>query len=144
MSLTPLQGSAQVLELSENNSTWRSLVCLNAISHDITGNVNTVQTNCGPAVGVGTPTFKWSISAVCSALRDSTTEASFRDCAVWCNSGTTLYIRWRNAASGSVSQSIAWNESSQVIISSVKQTANNGEVVKFDVEIEGQGTLTIA
>lgn len=141
---TALQGRAQILELSEDNVTWKTIVCTNAIEHTNESQTSDVSTACGTFVGVGSPTWGWSVDGVCDALRDSSTQVTFRDLDYWLHNSTSLYVRFRSAASGSVTQGLAFNISGQVIISKANLKSDDGQVVTFSADIKGQGTKTIA
>lgn len=138
-----LQGSAQIIEFSEDNTTWKYLVCVKTIKHDGKANTTTVPTNCGVFIGVGTPEWTWSVEGVIDPLRVSTTQLSYRDVSNYLNNGTTLYIRWKSVAAGSVTAGQGWNETMQCLISGVGQVVANGDLAQFTVDIAGQGANTI-
>lgn len=140
---TEVQGAdIEFLVRTADTGTFKRMVCEETLTFDITNDVTTVKTKCGPFKGVQTPDFKANGSAVFN-VEPGGSELSYDEVAGYQNGVTKIEWIMRNIAFGAYAAGEAIRFSGYGYFTSSQFTGSNGEVSKFTWNIEGTGTLNV-
>lgn len=140
---TEVQGAdIEFLVRTADTGTFKRMVCEETLTFDITNDVTTVKTKCGPFKGVQTPDFKANGSAVFNVVPGGS-ELSYDEVAGYQNGVTKIEWIMRNIAFGAYAAGEAIRFSGYGYFTSSQFTGSNGEVAKFTWNIEGTGTLNV-
>lgn len=117
------------------------IVCDESNQANLAGNVNERKTKCGTITSVDTPTITLSGSGV--AYGDLVAgEISAKQITEWVINQTTLYFRYRNAASTTITAGEVVYLSGAGRFNSVTVTSDSGDgLVTFDWEFAASGNV---
>lgn len=125
-----IQGSAVVLEVSDDGVSFKTLVCEEDSQIDLSNDVTTTKTKCSTFKGISQVDATISGNAVCNA--DPTAEeVSYNDVQTWQLQKTQKYFRYRNAAQGSFAAGQAFSFTGVGYFTQSTLTAPGDDVVKF-------------
>lgn len=125
-----IQGSAVVLEVSDDGVTYKTLVCEEDSQMDLSNDVTTTKTKCSTFKGISAVDATISGNAVCNADPD-VDEVSYNDVQTWQKLKTQKYFRYRNAAQGSFTAGQAFEHTGVGYFTQSTLTAPGDDVVKF-------------
>ena len=138
--MATLQSTAIPLELSDDNNTWRTLVCLTQYNMPLSKAVNSTETFCGIEVGLGSTTFNPTGTAVCKTDPD-TDEWTFKELLTRFAAETSIYFRCTSPAAGSVGGPFYLSGSCKV--TALDLQFQTGQTVQFTWTLTGEGALDI-
>lgn len=137
--MSNIQASTVPLELSTNNSSWWTLVCLENYTVPLTANVVETETFCGIATGVGAIKHAVSGAAVCETA-PTVSQVTYEQMLNWFKNKTTLYYRSQSPSSGSIGSTFF--VSGQCFVSALElQAPSASDVIKFTFTLTGNGNL---
>lgn len=139
-----IQARGVPIEFSTDNGvTWKTLICLKNYNVPISRSTNESETFCGKSVGLGALSFNPQGNAVVST-DPATDEVTYNDCLNWVNNETVLLFRTayptQSGSLGSIGDEFYVKGNCYMI--SVNLVFSNNDVVNFDFECRGFGTLT--
>lgn len=136
-----VQSSLAPIEVRAKGTTpWLTIVCAENYAVPVNTQVNTVDTFCGRAVGLGVLEFNPTVSAVFENDPD-TTMVTYDQMLQWQVAKTTLEFRVQYPGSGSAGSSLYLSGECSVTATELQGAVN--EVLKFTSTLTGQGTLDI-
>jgi len=136
-----VQSSNAPIEVREKGTTpWKTIVCAENYSIPVNTQVNTTDTFCGRAVGLGVLEFNPTVSAVYEDDPD-TTMVTYSDMLAWQVAKTTLEFRVQYPGTGSAGSHIYLSGECFVTATELQGAVN--EVLKFTSTLTGQGVLDI-
>ncbi len=135
-----IQSGLVPLELSvDNGVTWQLLVCLTQYNIPLERSVNTVETFCGNAVGLGTTSFNPTGTAIIEAAPTAGSQLTFEQLTELFTAGTLIKFRARYPTGGSTGNNVFL--AGDCYITSLNFTAQIGNALQFDFTLTGQGDL---
>lgn len=135
---TPVQSSGVVLQLSVDQVTWKTLVCLDGYSIESTTQTTTTDTFCGRFIGLGPVASQITGTGVCEST-PLTTQCTQSDLRGWLASQVTVFVRANYPTGSSIGGQISNNASGFVTAVGEQMAVNN--LVKFTFTILINGTL---
>lgn len=122
---------------------FKRAVCVTDSSSDLTSDVTTTRTNCGPKTAVSDPTFTLTVNAVQNADPTST-EVEYQQLKAWVKAKTLLDFNYRNDAD--LSNSVAEGEGIQHYGSGYITTLSNAAsaedgTLTYSITITGTGNI---
>jgi hypothetical protein len=139
--MATLQSTTIPLELSDDGTTWRTLVCLKQYNMPLSKAVNSTETFCGVEVGLGAGTFNPTGTAVCKT-DNSTSEWTYKELLIRWNAETSIWFRCTSPSGGSVNG--AFFLKGQCKVTDLDLIFATGQTVEFSFTLTGEGTLNIA
>lgn len=130
-----IQGNTIPLQISTNGSTWKNIVCSQAHEITVDNAISKEDTDCGPAVGLATPSWSATFQGVIHPTPSSPTEVSAGDLLDYANNQTQVYIKTAIASKTVTAQGYISNYAVQ------KGTA---AVMKFTFTFTASGLATVA
>lgn len=141
MATYELQGDdVEFLVRVADTGTFKEMVCEETLTIDITNDVTTTKTKCGPFKGVQTPDFKVNGTGVYNYAPTSS-EVSYNQVADWQIAKTKVEFIIRNQAFGAIVAGDALRFSGYGYFVSSQGSFPANDVVKFTWAFEGVGTL---
>lgn len=141
MATYELQGDdVEFLVRVADTGTFKEMVCEETLTLDVTNDVTTTKTKCGPFKGVQTPDFKANGTGVHNT-EPTGSEVSYDQIVDWQNSKTKVDWIIRNQAYGSYAAGEAMRFSGSGYFVSSQGSFSANDVVKFTWALEGVGTL---
>lgn len=122
------------------DSTWKTIVCAENYNVPVNTQVNTTDTFCGRAVGLGVLEFNPTVSAVFENDPDSDM-VTYDQMLAWQVGKITLEFRVQYPGSGSVGSKIYLSGQCSVTATELQGAVN--EVLKFTATLTGQGEIDI-
>lgn len=139
MALLELQGTdVEFLVRPFNNGSFKQMVCEETLLLDITNEVNTTKTKCGPVKGVSDPDFKANGTAVHN-LTPTGSEVSYDDVVEWQVDVQKVDFIIRNIAITGYAAGAAFRFSGSGYFVSSQGSFPADDVVKFTWALEGVG-----
>lgn len=136
-----IQGSDVAFYVSTTeNGTYKQLVCEEDSQFDISAEVTTTKTKCGPFKSVDDPDFSASGNAVANATPEAG-ELSYEDVVAYQKAKQKLWFKYYNATSATVNEGEGVFFQGQGYFTQTTLTAPGTDVVKFSWTFEGVGTL---
>lgn len=137
-----LQSSNLPLELSfDNGVSWQLLTCLTQYNIPLDKAANTVETFCGPAVGIGTKTFNPTGTAVANLEPTAGSQVSYKELVQAWDSEQIVKFRVRYPTGSSTGSNFFLQGDSKV--TNLNITAQAGQLVQFDFTLTGEGDLDV-
>lgn len=139
--MTTVQGELAPLYLSaDGGNTFKLLVCLETYDLKLDTTVNQTETSCGIATGLGAIKFSATGSAVMEAEPDGSM-VTMKDMTGWQLNKTLLRLKTEYPGSGGqYGQNISL--SGDVYVTSMGDTFQVGQVIKFTFTLTGNGTVS--
>jgi len=135
-----IQSSDAPIELRvAGTEEYKTLVCTSDYNIPLNTTVNTVDTFCGRAVGLGVIEFNPAGSAVCEQ-QPTSDQVTYNDLVSWQLAKTILEFRVQFPGTGSVGGIIYLTGECSVTATELQGAVN--EVLKFTYTLTGQGTPT--
>ena len=132
------------LRVNGTADAFKTLVCTENSTFQITSDVNERRTNCGVKTSVATPTFNASGTAV-QNVEPTAAEASYNDVKAWIKAGTKLdfqYISEADAGNGFAEGDAVSNTGSGYFTDvSYNASAEADGQPTFDWTFTGTGTI---
>lgn len=144
--MSDIQASGIPIQISADSGvTWKTLICLKNYNVPISRSTNESETFCGKSVGLGALSFNPQGNAVCDTEPDSD-EVTLNQMLIWLNEKTELMFRTAYPQSSGVLGSIGdeFYVAGNCFVVSVNTIFTTNDVVNFDFELRGFGTLSIA
>lgn len=144
--MADIQASGIPIQFSTDiGVTWKTLICLKNYNIPISRSTNESETFCGKSVGLGALSFNPQGNAVCDTSPDSD-EVTLKDMLQWIDAKTVLMFRTAYPQSSGALGSIGdeFFIKGECYIVSVNPIFATNDVVNFDFEARGFGTLDIA
>jgi hypothetical protein len=145
MATNEIQGSSVLAEFSFDGATFKTMVCLTDQSLDGSISDNTTETQCGPIVSIGEPSYTLSGSATVNAAQTST-EVSYEDVLAWFNNKTKVFAKLQSPLNpGGITLALggAFYHYIQGYFTGVSLSAAVGDIVKFTWTFKGVGVMDI-
>lgn len=143
MAATTIQGSnVEFLVRQKDTGDFKEMVCEENLFFDVSNDVSTVKTKCGPFKGVQDPDFKANGTAVFNAT-PTASEVSYDDVLDWQVALTEVDFIIRNKSQGAYSAGDLVRMSGTGYFVSTQFDGSNGSVSKFSWNLEGTGTLNV-
>ena len=137
-----IQSNLVPLQLSLNGgSTYQTLVCLTQYNVPLDKAVNTVETFCGIAVGLGPTTFNPTGTAVVEASPAAGSQITWASLLTAFEAGTLLRFRVLYPTGGSTGSNISLE--GDCYLTNLNLTFQTAQAIQFDFTLTGQGTLDI-
>lgn len=125
------------LELSTDNSTWKTLVCLTSTGTNMSRDVTRTETFCGITVSLGNMQVTVPFSAVCETSPTGS-QVTYKDMLGWMNAGTLIYWRIQSGVAGA-----NFFTSGSAYVTSLDLTGDAGTTITFSGQLDMTGTLDI-
>lgn len=138
---TEHSGSLMVFDISEDGSTWLTLVCAESDSVQTTNAVSEKETRCGTFSAVKSAKYSYSGTAVCN-LEPTATEASWVDIQQYQKAKTLLYFRYKSLTSTEVAEGVIFNQG-RGYFTDTTLTSNDGEVLEFSWTFSATGNVDL-
>ena len=136
-----IQSSAAPIEVrAKGDVDYKTIVCAENYNLPVNTQVNTVDTFCGRAVGLGVIEFNPTVSAVYEDAPDSTM-VSYQQMLEWQVNKTLLEFRVQYPGSGSAGSHIYLSGECYATATELQGAVN--EVLKFTSTLTGQGVIDI-
>lgn len=140
--MATIQSNLVPLELSlDGGSTYQFLVCLTQYNIPLDKAVNTTETFCGIAVGLGPTTFNPTGTAVVEASPSAGSQITWPTLLATFEAGSLIKFRARYPTGGSTGNNIFL--AGDAYITSLNLTLQTAQAIQFDFTLTGQGTLDI-
>lgn len=138
---TPTFQQASSIPMSvstDNGVTWKSIVCKKAMNFNGTLPTNVDDTDCGPAVGVGSPSFTFDFEAAANSTPDSTQMSVKALLAIHAASPAQLVlVRIMYPVPGGTDLYIA----GEAYLTSFNVEGTTGNVISFNGTFTGNGSV---
>lgn len=139
---TELQGALVAFKVRDYGSTsaFKTIVCEETVTFDVSNDVSTTKTKCGVFKGVLAPDFKANGSAVANFVPTSS-EYSYNALIEDQKALTKKEFVFESLSDGTNNEGHLLRMSGAGYFVNSQMTGNNGETVKFTWSFEGTGTL---
>jgi len=136
---TFIQSNLVPLMISTDGTNYYSVVCKKAANFNGTTPTNVDDTDCGPAVGLGSSQWTFDIEGVLNTTPNGATEVSAKTVLQYWNAQTLLYIKMQYPNPGGTNFYIQGDG----YITAFKLGVQIGQVVNFSATFSGNGTVDI-
>ena len=136
---TTIQSSGVPFRIStDGGETWKNVVCKQTGTFNGSTSSNQEESDCGPFIGLGSPSWTVDFTGIVNLTPNSPTEISAKDLFDIWQDKTEVKVSW---LSGDGSGDNVYREGS-AFITSYTENAQIGNLFNFNMTLTGNGSLT--